>query len=468
MDAVHLQRLLARAIALSISAVAACDGSSNSTSPSSGVWTLPSDYQPVTCDTATALFSLEPIRKVTGADYIELRHWMLATEARDASLEPGRTIASSRTKCAGATDRDACLRAIDTATSDHGFVQFYLDVACPCYSYVVVNQGDSVRVIATLDELRGFLGAIDAPEKAQLVVWANGYDLACNASNASGVKQSDDGYEIIATRMTQDCPIQTTRYYLRVGRDASVSELRREIASDHGGCIGRRPLGLVAARQRKRSVGVLGEHFAHSARLEAASVDAFLILRDELTFHGAPKKLLAAAARAARDEIGHARMTARLARRFGGRPIPTVVARKPVRDLEEIAVENAIEGCVRETFGALVGMWQAKTAKDPLVAKTMKALASDEVRHAALSWDVAQWLRENLSVEACSRVESAKRAAVVALLDALRTSPSKELIEQAGLPPVHVALKLAQSLEHQLWRSRRRSCRPGTSDSRSP
>jgi hypothetical protein len=58
----------------------------------------------------------------------------------------------------------------------------------------------------------------------------------------------------------------------------------------------------------------------------------------------------------------------------------------PARSLEELAVENAVEGCVRETYGALTAIWQARTAKDPSVAAAVRRIARDETRHAALSW----------------------------------------------------------------------------------
>lgn len=53
-------------------------------------------------------------------------------------------------------------------------------------------------------------------------------------------------------------------------------------------------------------------------------------------------------------------ITRRLAARYGATAPRPRVERAPVRSLEDIAVENAVEGCVRETFGALVGAWQAR------------------------------------------------------------------------------------------------------------
>src|SRR3989442_1726027 len=67
------------------------------------------------------------------------------------------------------------------------------------------------------------------------------------------------------------------------------------------------PPGLEAEPMPTRAD--LGGYFATMASLEAASVGAFRALRTELRAHGAPRALVRAAERAARDEIRHARMT---------------------------------------------------------------------------------------------------------------------------------------------------------------
>ena len=97
--------------------------------------------------------------------------------------------------------------------------------------------------------------------------------------------------------------------------------------------VGRIPAGLAPARVA-RALSALGDWFAAAAHLEAASVHAFRRLHDELAAHGAPARLLRAARRAQRDEVRHARLTARMARRFGGHPVPPRVAPVPLRALE--------------------------------------------------------------------------------------------------------------------------------------
>jgi hypothetical protein len=116
-------------------------------------------------------------------------------------------------------------------------------------------------------------------------------------------------------------------------------------------------------------------YLAEMARLEAASVHAFRHSKRELVAHGAPRALVRAAERAARDEIRHARMAAALTRRYGSTPAPHEMKTVPIRSLEAMAIENAVEGCVRETLGALIATWQAACAKDPVIRSALARIA---------------------------------------------------------------------------------------------
>ncbi|HZS37457.1 MAG TPA: hypothetical protein VFF06_11560 [Polyangia bacterium] len=221
------------------------------------------------------------------------------------------------------------------------------------------------------------------------------------------------------------------------------------IVECHQDCTGRRPAGLRAAMARG---DVLGRHFARMAHLEAASVPAFRRLRAELRAHGAPKRLLDACTRAARDEVRHARAAARLARRFGAAPPRVVVDAPAARDLAAIAVENAREGCVRETFGALVATWQARAAEDGEVRAVMTTLAADETRHAELSWEIDAWLRSRLAPAERARVEEARRAELAALASTLDACADETLARATGLPPPHVARALHRTFAVEIAR----------------
>jgi hypothetical protein len=219
--------------------------------------------------------------------------------------------------------------------------------------------------------------------------------------------------------------------------------------------IGRRPEGFreVAATEGEE----LGRYFAEAAQLEAASVGAFLVLEGELRARGAPPDLLRRAARAAGDEVRHAREMAELALALGAAPgswQETPVVEPPAaRSDEAIAIENAIEGQVRETFGALVAMWQAAKAEDAGVAERMARVAEDETRHAALAWAVASFTDDRLDTAGRARVARARNEALAALKREIATSPSDRLVDRAGLPTAEDAGRLFAALEVVLWRA---------------
>ena len=139
-------------------------------------------------------------------------------------------------------------------------------------------------------------------------------------------------------------------------------------------CIaGRRPAGFIGGTDFGTG---LGAYFARAAQLEGASVAAFRGLRAELHALGAPRPLLRALSRAARDEQRHTRATSALARRFGARSLSARVAPVAQRSLEAITLENVAEGCVRELYGALVATFQARTAQDLQVRSAMARIAA--------------------------------------------------------------------------------------------
>jgi hypothetical protein len=180
------------------------------------------------------------------------------------------------------------------------------------------------------------------------------------------------------------------------------------------------------------------------AHLEAASVPAFRQLRAELRSFGAPRRLLDACSQAARDEIRHARATARLARRFGSRTPRVHLTPVVPRSLARLAAENVREGCVRESFGALMATWQAHHAGDDEVRRLMVRIAADETRHAELAWRIHQWL--------LTRLDAAERLAVERVLaDALAQLPSdsahgdEAAIHALGLPPSAATRALARA-----------------------
>ncbi|NBD09651.1 hypothetical protein [Corallococcus silvisoli] len=216
-------------------------------------------------------------------------------------------------------------------------------------------------------------------------------------------------------------------------------------------CEGRRPEGLCSDGAVAVEVPALGALFARMAHLEAASVPAFERLADELAAHGAPERLVRAARRSAKEEVRHARAMEALALRHGA-PIPELkVAPFQARSLEALALENAVEGCVRETFGALLAGWQARSAEDAQVRESLAAIAPDEQRHAELSWAIDAWALEQLSPEARERVEEARREAWRELeRDAAASLVPDAVARASGLPSARMAQRLVRELAFSL------------------
>ncbi|RKH51069.1 hypothetical protein D7W81_40775 [Corallococcus aberystwythensis] len=216
-------------------------------------------------------------------------------------------------------------------------------------------------------------------------------------------------------------------------------------------CEGRRPEGLCSDGAVATGTPALGALFARMAHLEAASVPAFERLADELAAHGAPERLVRAARRAAKDEVRHASAMESLAQRHGA-PMPelTVAPFQP-RTLVALAIENAVEGCVRETFGALLAGWQARSAEDAQVRESLATIAPDELRHAELSWAIDAWALEQLSPEARERVEAARREAWRELEQDAASSHLPEAVARvSGLPSAEVARGLVRELALEL------------------
>jgi hypothetical protein len=152
---------------------------------------------------------------------------------------------------------------------------------------------------------------------------------------------------------------------------------------------------------------------AGMAWLEAVSVHAFARLERELAAHGAPRRLRRDARRARRDEVRHAGQMRRLAQRRGGVPrCPDKPAFAPVRPLARVALENGVEGCVRETYGALQDFVDGLASPDAEIRQALRRIGKDECRHAELAWAIHAWALPRLSQSERARVEGAMRDAV--------------------------------------------------------
>src|SRR6218665_967542 len=382
-------------------------------------------------------------------DFVQLRG--LSPDSA-APTRPEYMVSTSGTACATATAPATCKSTLESLTSSTGFHTSCLDV-CNAY-YVATTQGDEVKAHASLEALKSFLGPIDTTQEAVLLAFAEGYNLSCDRRDYGAVKANANGtFNVIATKgHTCGAGTKVVQFVLEVSNSGEVKEVSDEvIARGNPGCaVGRRPMGL---REGGHVVcdQALGRHFAETAHLEAASILAFLRLPGDLALHGADESLRNAALASAMDEVLHTDVSTRLARHFGATPQRPDVEELPPRSLFAMALDNAVEGCTRETYGALVAHYQAMHAQDEEVRGTMARIAEDETRHAELSWDIERWAQARLSHEERARLREARRQAIAVLREEVSLPLDPELVTRAGLPSPEAAAVLLASLEQELW-----------------
>jgi hypothetical protein len=136
------------------------------------------------------------------------------------------------------------------------------------------------------------------------------------------------------------------------------------------------------------------------AAAEAASVLAFRAMARELERFGAPRGLIEAARRSAREERQHTRAMIEL----GARPPKPRARRRRGRSLYAFARENLREGVIGETIGAAF-----------LHSAGLTRIAREEQRHAELSLRVHRW--------ALTQLTSKQRDRLAQMRVVVRSSP---------------------------------------------
>jgi hypothetical protein len=283
------------------------------------------------------------------------------------------------------------------------------------------------------------------------------------ADAKKSAQQSDGGNALSDITVVTDENCSRVCEVLLAFGNGSVKDCHAESDGQSAAChlsvpaTGRAPSGL-ASDGRTQTKSELGAHVAAAAHLEAASIHAFVQLERELRAHGAPARLLRRVQRAAMDEVRHARDMAALARSHGAIPrVPTVRPSPRIRPLADIAAENAAEGCVRETWGALVATFSASAATDAELRALMKVIARDETFHAELAWAIDAWIAARLTPKERREVERARRAAVARLRRELAAEPRTSYARAAGLPAPKHARLLFDAMASELWRGRPRA-----------
>ncbi len=168
-----------------------------------------------------------------------------------------------------------------------------------------------------------------------------------------------------------------------------------------------------------RARAALAEAWASDARGEHASVASFARFTLDLIAVGAPAELLAAAQRAALDEVRHAELCFALASAYGGAPLspgpfPFGGSVAVAGDLATLAASAVKEGCVGETLAAIQASAQRDAATDPAVRAALTTIAADEARHAELAWRTVAWAVAEGGAEVLRAVRAAFDEALAA------------------------------------------------------
>lgn len=367
-------------------------------------------------------------------------------------VAPAQRLPTLGTPCATANDKEACAKKIDALMGDpnSGGWQIRISSCGDCGSTTlqdlgVITAGDEVR-LATLDELVRAALPIESRHEAANILMLKGYALDCDENNA---RHDSDGWTFKKT--SRSCSGEVNESFRKV-LDANGQVIdggTHKVREADSNCIeGRRPANLAATGVSW--LASLGACFSEIAHMEAAAVLAFDVLEGQLRDLGAPRALRDRAARARADEVAHAGITERLAHRFGQAPKTPQVGAASGQTAEtalfRLALENAVEGCVREAYGAVVAAYQGANAADPEVRAAFAQIALDEAQHAELSFDIDAWVMPRLDAGERRRIEAAKTQAWIDLAASCDVEPAPEVVRVAGIPTAREARALLAEL----------------------
>jgi hypothetical protein len=400
-------------------------------------------------------------------DFMVWRNESVILPGTEAGAREIRTNEIERTgeACKSASDRAACekqladfhLVNVDTCQIDQSQSGPATAGRVNCDAiYLLFTRGDQVVALKDRNEIEDFLRPVDTKEEAFFLATSkNAFSATCGGGDDPKWRETDSGFELLVFDWRASCQGsdgRIDRVVVSVSRDGDVSEIEREKHRDVGPCSeGRRPCGLRSNGRAKGPRSNLGAYFAKASHLEAASVVAFAQLERELAALGAPSRILKALAEARADEVRHAHVTAGLAKRFGATPPAVRVKRGRNRGALAIAIENAREGCVRETLGAAIALHRAQRAKDAEVASAMRSIAEDELRHARLSWELMEWLDAKLTARGRAAVRRALDREIAALETEL-ASPPRDVAEMAGAPEAATLRALFARVSSEVWK----------------
>jgi hypothetical protein len=316
-------------------------------------------------------------------------------------------------------------------------------------SFFLARGEKGIFIMKSKQELAAFLAPIDNVAEATAVAqYFDGLNMDMCTDKRAGITCESDAFVVVANH--SECGKEQ---WLKVKVPHSGAAPTTEVIEEtHNMCsIGRVPDGCEASHQNSKQWLTIADFWSQCAGLEAASVPAFYLLAEDLRAVGAPAALIEAAIKSAEDEMRHAAEVFYLAVQAGGQSQEVRVPSRAPKSLFDMAHENAVEGCVRETFGAFVAAYQAQAATNPEARSVLVKIAEDELRHAALSHEIAAWAEPQLSDEQRLQIEFDRRQLITQLRRSVDTNHAAEIYSEAGYPGAEAATRMLDTLAASLW-----------------
>ena len=150
-----------------------------------------------------------------------------------------------------------------------------------------------------------------------------------------------------------------------------------------------------------------GGYFARLAQEEATAVFAFGELLEHLENWEAPTSLQDWCSRIIEEEKVHTLMMSGLAHRNGQQSALVQFPEVNRVSMREMAIHNALTGCIGETWSAVELCHQAEHA--PKYNGVFRRISKDETSHAEFSWALHDWLMSQLTEDEQTEVIEAMR-----------------------------------------------------------
>jgi hypothetical protein len=197
-------------------------------------------------------------------------------------------------------------------------------------------------------------------------------------------------------------------------------------------------------------------YWIESARAEKASVPSFLRMARELEMLGAPSSLQRAAIESAMEEARHTGICLNQADSARGRvwSIDELDGAPRIIDLETLAQEAWLDGCLGEAQAAEALAASAELVRSPGLRRAIQSIAHDERKHAELAWAVLDWaLREggpsirDLIAEKLDSAEENDLAGEQAAWGADHSAVDRDELTAGGVPTSETLRETAQRVE---------------------